>query len=151
MGAKESLGLTPEGVSLYMGRDVSPVQLAPPSPFSSASVSFQCSNPIYGQTLNPLTLKKTPGGSSGGEGAMLAQGGSILGMGTDTAGSIRIPATFCGICGFRTTGYRLRYLVLMIGGGVGLTQPGGIEVWGNRGDCLAHQLLSTHLRTRGSG
>ncbi|XP_034510961.1 vitamin D3 hydroxylase-associated protein [Ailuropoda melanoleuca] len=70
--------------------------------------SFQCSNPIYGQTLNPLTLKKTPGGSSGGEGAMLAQGGSILGMGTDTAGSIRIPATFCGICGFRTTGYRLR-------------------------------------------
>ncbi|EFB27531.1 hypothetical protein PANDA_008150, partial [Ailuropoda melanoleuca] len=71
--------------------------------------SFQCSNPIYGQTLNPLTLKKTPGGSSGGEGAMLAQGGSILGMGTDTAGSIRIPATFCGICGFRTTGYRLSY------------------------------------------
>ncbi|XP_057166658.1 vitamin D3 hydroxylase-associated protein-like isoform X1 [Ursus arctos] len=70
-------------------------------------LSFQCSNPIYGQTLNPLNLKKTPGGSSGGEGAMLAQRGSILGMGTDTAGSIRIPATFCGICGFRTTGYRL--------------------------------------------
>ncbi|XP_025782486.1 fatty-acid amide hydrolase 1-like [Puma concolor] len=69
--------------------------------------SFDCSNPIYGQTLNPLNLKKTPGGSSGGEGALLAKGGSILGMGTDTAGSIRVPASFCGICGFRTTGYRL--------------------------------------------
>ncbi|XP_049479452.1 fatty-acid amide hydrolase 1-like [Panthera uncia] len=71
--------------------------------------SFYCSNPIYGQTLNPLNLKKTPGGSSGGEGALLAKGGSILGMGTDTAGSIRIPASFCGICGLRTTGYRLSF------------------------------------------
>lgn len=59
---------------------------------------------------------------------MLAQRGSILGMGTDTAGSIRIPATFCGICGFRTTGYRLRYFVLMIGGR-GRLNP----AWGNRG------------------
>ncbi|XP_077608280.1 vitamin D3 hydroxylase-associated protein-like isoform X3 [Crocuta crocuta] len=71
--------------------------------------SFHCSNPIYGQTLNPLNLKKTPGGSSGGEGALLAKGGSILGMGTDTAGSIRVPASFCGICGLRTTGQRLSY------------------------------------------
>nr|XP_055197775.1 fatty-acid amide hydrolase 1-like isoform X1 [Nyctereutes procyonoides] len=71
--------------------------------------SAECSNPIYGQTLNPLRLKKSPGGSSGGEGALLAQGGSILGMGTDTGGSIRIPASFCGVCGLRTTGYRLSY------------------------------------------
>ncbi|EQB77436.1 fatty-acid amide hydrolase 1-like protein [Camelus ferus] len=70
-------------------------------------LSFGCSNPIYGQTLNPLNLKKTPGGSSGGEGALLAEGGSILGMGTDTGGSIRIPASFCGVCGLRTTGSRL--------------------------------------------
>uniref|UniRef100_A0A8C3WEP1 Amidase domain-containing protein n=1 Tax=Catagonus wagneri TaxID=51154 RepID=A0A8C3WEP1_9CETA len=67
---------------------------------------FDCSNPIYGQTLNPLNLKKTPGGSSGGEGALLAKGGSILGMGTDTGGSVRIPPSFCGFCGLRTTGYR---------------------------------------------
>ncbi|KAF3819876.1 hypothetical protein GH733_015385, partial [Mirounga leonina] len=40
---------------------------------------------------------------------MLAQGGFILGMGSDIAGSIRIPASFCGVCGFRTTGYRLSY------------------------------------------
>lgn len=72
-------------------------------------LSTDCSNPIYGQTLNPLNLKKTPGGSSGGEGALLGKGGSILGMGTDTAGSIRIPASYCGVCGLRTTGYRLSY------------------------------------------
>lgn len=84
-----------------------------PAPLSSASISAECSNPIYGQTLNPLRLKKSPGGSSGGEGVLFAQGGSILGMGTDTGGSIRIPASFCGVCGLRTTGYRLRYLVLV--------------------------------------
>ncbi|XP_044800991.1 vitamin D3 hydroxylase-associated protein isoform X4 [Bubalus bubalis] len=74
---------------------------------SQTLLSFDCSNPIYGQTLNPENLKKTSGGSSGGEGALLAKGGSILGMGTDTGGSIRIPASFCGACGFRVTGYRL--------------------------------------------
>ncbi|XP_054427611.1 vitamin D3 hydroxylase-associated protein-like [Pteronotus mesoamericanus] len=72
-------------------------------------LSFDCSNPIYGQTLNPLNLKKTPGGSTGGEGALLTAGGSILGMGTDTGGSIRIPSSFCGVCGLRTTGYRISY------------------------------------------
>lgn len=97
----------------------------PPSPFASASLSFDCSNPIYGQTLNPLNLKKTPGGSSGGEGALLAGGGSILGMGTDTGGSIRIPASFCGLCGLRTTGYRLRYWLVGWGSG-GLTPLMGV-------------------------
>ncbi|XP_045715614.1 vitamin D3 hydroxylase-associated protein-like [Phyllostomus hastatus] len=72
-------------------------------------LSFECSNPIYGQTLNPLNLKKSPGGSSGGEGALLAARGSILGMGSDTGGSIRIPASFCGVYGLRTTGNRLSY------------------------------------------
>ncbi|XP_060061937.1 fatty-acid amide hydrolase 1 isoform X5 [Erinaceus europaeus] len=71
--------------------------------------SFDCSNPIYGQTLNPLNLQKTSGGSSGGEGALLAGRGSILGFGTDTGGSIRIPASFCGICGLKPTGFRLSY------------------------------------------
>lgn len=76
---------------------------------------------------------------------MLAQRGSILGMGTDSGGSIRVPASFCGVCGLRTTGYRLRYLVLVLGGGGDSAQPRGTEA------CLVHQLLSTHLSTRGSG
>ncbi|XP_069498367.1 vitamin D3 hydroxylase-associated protein-like [Ambystoma mexicanum] len=70
-------------------------------------MSYDCSNMIFGQTLHPLNQKKTPGGSSGGEGALLAGGGSILGFGSDIAGSIRVPSSFCGICGIKPTGYRL--------------------------------------------
>lgn len=74
--------------------------------------SYDCSNPIYGQTLNPCNLQKTPGGSSGGEGALIGGGGCILGLGTDIGGSIRIPASFCGICGFKPTSRRLRYVCI---------------------------------------
>lgn len=70
--------------------------------------SYDCSNPIYGQTLNPHHLQKTPGGSSGGEGALIGAGGSVLGLGSDIGGSIRIPSSFCGICGIKPTSNRLR-------------------------------------------
>jgi fatty acid amide hydrolase 2 len=53
-------------------------------------------NKIYGRTSNPWDLKRTSGGSSGGEGALVASGGSPLGLGSDVGGSIRIPAAFCG-------------------------------------------------------
>uniref|UniRef100_A0A7N6AXD0 Fatty-acid amide hydrolase 1 n=1 Tax=Anabas testudineus TaxID=64144 RepID=A0A7N6AXD0_ANATE len=70
-------------------------------------LSYDCSNPIYGQTLNPHNLQKTSGGSSGGEGALLGGGGSLLGLGSDVGGSIRIPSSFCGVCGFKPTTGRL--------------------------------------------
>lgn len=70
--------------------------------------SYDCSNIIYGQTVNPHNLKKTSGGSSGGEAALIGGGGSILGIGSDIGGSIRIPAAFCGICGLKPTVGRLR-------------------------------------------
>ncbi|KAG7230843.1 hypothetical protein INR49_019657 [Caranx melampygus] len=70
-------------------------------------LNYDCSNPIYGQTLNPHNLQKTSGGSSGGEGALVGGGGSVLGIGSDIGGSIRIPASFCGICGFKPTPGRL--------------------------------------------
>ncbi|XP_020391569.2 vitamin D3 hydroxylase-associated protein-like [Rhincodon typus] len=70
-------------------------------------LSFECSNPIYGQTINPLNAMRSPGGSSGGEAALIAAGGSILGIGTDVGGSIRFPAACCGICGFKPTSNRL--------------------------------------------
>ncbi|KAJ8418596.1 hypothetical protein AAFF_G00000950 [Aldrovandia affinis] len=70
-------------------------------------LNYDCSNPIFGQTLNPHNHQKTSGGSSGGEGALIGGGGSILGVGTDIGGSIRIPASFCGICGFKPTANRL--------------------------------------------
>ncbi|XP_074817913.1 vitamin D3 hydroxylase-associated protein-like isoform X2 [Natator depressus] len=70
-------------------------------------INYDCSNLIFGQTVNPLNHKKSPGGSSGGEGALIAGGGSILGFGTDVAGSIRVPSSFCGLCGLKPTGFRL--------------------------------------------
>lgn len=70
-------------------------------------LNYDCSNPIFGQSLNPHNQQKTPGGSSGGEGALIGGGGSLLGIGTDIGGSIRIPASFCGICGLKPTGGRL--------------------------------------------
>lgn len=70
-------------------------------------LNYDCSNPIYGQTVNPHNLQKTPGGSSGGEGALIGGGGSLLGIGSDIGGSIRIPSSFCGICGFKPTSGRL--------------------------------------------
>uniref|UniRef100_A0A8C8B109 Fatty-acid amide hydrolase 1 n=1 Tax=Otus sunia TaxID=257818 RepID=A0A8C8B109_9STRI len=80
-------------------------------PHSSADLpSYDCSNPIFGQTLNPLNHQKSPGGSSGGEGALIAGGGSILGIGSDVAGSIRLPSSFCGLCGLKPTGNRISKL-----------------------------------------
>ncbi|KAL2787793.1 amidase signature domain-containing protein [Aspergillus keveii] len=60
-------------------------------------------NNIFGRTLNPHNTHLTAGGSSGGEGALVAFRGSILGVGTDIAGSIRIPALCCGVYGFKPT------------------------------------------------
>ncbi|KAM4773688.1 vitamin D3 hydroxylase-associated protein-like isoform 2-T2 [Cyanocitta cristata] len=81
-------------------------------PFAMTNVpqslfSYDCSNPIFGQTLNPLNHQKSPGGSSGGEGALIAGGGSILGIGSDIGGSIRLPSSFCGLCGLKPTAERL--------------------------------------------
>lgn len=68
---------------------------------------FDCSNPVFGATLNPWNTERTPGGSSGGEAAMIAAGASPLGIGTDIGGSVRIPAHFCGICSLKPTACRL--------------------------------------------
>ncbi|XP_078575872.1 fatty-acid amide hydrolase 1-like [Branchiostoma floridae x Branchiostoma japonicum] len=70
-------------------------------------LSMACSNPVFGETLNPVDPTRSPGGSSGGEGALIRSGGSVLGVGSDIAGSARIPAHFCGIHGFKPTAYRI--------------------------------------------
>lgn len=57
----------------------------------------------YGRTLNPFNIHLSAGGSSGGEGALIAMKGSVLGVGTDIGGSIRCPSAFCGIYGFKPT------------------------------------------------
>ena len=70
-------------------------------------LSYECSNPVYGQTLNPYDPARGPGGSSGGEGALIGSHGSLLGIGSDIGGSCRIPAAFSGCCGFKPTAGRL--------------------------------------------
>ncbi|GFF64772.1 acetamidase [Aspergillus lentulus] len=58
-------------------------------------------NNVFGRVLNPHRRSLTAGGSTGGEGALIALRGSVLGIGTDIAGSIRIPALCCGTTGFK--------------------------------------------------
>jgi amidase len=69
--------------------------------------SFETDNLIYGRTNNPYDRNRTPGGSSGGESALIAAGGSPLGLGSDAAGSVRLPAAFCGIASIKPTSGRL--------------------------------------------
>jgi amidase len=67
------------------------------------ALAFVTDNLVYGRTNNPYDPARTPGGSSGGEAAIIAAGGSPLGVGNDMAGSIRLPAHFCGIVGLKPT------------------------------------------------
>src|SRR5579859_8196271 len=66
-------------------------------------LAFESDNLIYGRANNPYDLTRTPGGSSGGEAATIAAGGSPLGLGTDSGGSIRVPAHYCGVAGLKPT------------------------------------------------
>ncbi|XP_077864667.1 vitamin D3 hydroxylase-associated protein-like [Saccoglossus kowalevskii] len=70
-------------------------------------LSFSCSNPVYGETLNPHDCERCPGGSSGGEGALIGMHGSQIGIGSDIGGSVRIPAHFCGISSLKPTRSRI--------------------------------------------
>ncbi|KAL8614339.1 hypothetical protein ACOMHN_007677 [Nucella lapillus] len=74
---------------------------------SQGLMTYACSNPIYGQTSNPHNVLRGPGGSSGGEGALIRGGGSLIGIGSDIGGSIRIPCQMCGVYGLKPTVERI--------------------------------------------
>ncbi|KAJ6045870.1 uncharacterized protein N7446_008955 [Penicillium canescens] len=80
-------------------------------------------NNVFGRVLNPYGKDITAGGSSGGEGCLVALRGSPLGVGTDIAGSIRIPALCCGLVGFKPTVGRVPY-----GGQTSAARPGMVGV-----------------------
>ncbi len=67
----------------------------------------ECDNPLFGRTNNPWNTARSPGGSSGGEAAMIAAHASALGLGSDLGGSIRVPCHVCGIHGLKPTSGRL--------------------------------------------
>ena len=69
--------------------------------------AFESDNLIHGRTNNPYDLSRTSGGSSGGEAALIAACGSPFGLGSDAAGSVRLPAHFCGIASLKPTSGRL--------------------------------------------
>jgi aspartyl-tRNA(Asn)/glutamyl-tRNA(Gln) amidotransferase subunit A len=64
---------------------------------------WETDNLLFGRTSNPWRLDRIAGGSSGGEAAALAAGFSAIGIGSDVAGSIRMPAHFCGVVGLKPT------------------------------------------------
>ena len=67
------------------------------------AMDYNADNPVFGRTVHPQDARLTPGGSSGGEAVAIATGMSPGGIGSDLAGSVRIPAHFCGICGLKPT------------------------------------------------
>jgi amidase len=66
-------------------------------------MAYETDNQLHGQTRNPYDLTRSPGGSSGGEAAAIAAGMSAAGLGSDSGGSVRIPAHFTGICSLKPT------------------------------------------------
>lgn len=67
----------------------------------------ESANNVFGRTDNPWDLNRTPGGSSGGEAALVSAGCVPLAIGTDVGGSVRIPSAFCGVVGFKSTPGRI--------------------------------------------
>lgn len=90
-------------------------------------------NLVYGRTNNPYNPELSPGGSSGGAAAIIAAGGSPFDIGTDTGGSIRMPAHFCGIAGLKPTAGRVSRAGHIIPYAMGvrdsLTQIGPLARW----------------------
>ena len=66
-----------------------------------AALGATTDNPHHGRTVNPHRLGYTPGGSSGGSGAAVAAGLCLAAIGSDTLGSVRLPAAYCGVVGFK--------------------------------------------------
>ena len=70
-------------------------------------MAYETANLLHGRVCNPWDLERSPGGSSGGESAAIAAGMSAGGLGSDSGGSVRVPAHFTGICSLKPTPGRI--------------------------------------------
>jgi amidase len=85
-------------------------------------MALDSDNNVFGRVLNPRDRRLTAGGSSGGEGALIAMRGSILGVGTDVGGSIRVPAMCNGLYGIKGSFQRVPYVGQENGGREGASK-----------------------------
>jgi amidase len=104
--------LLEQGAVLYCKTNISQLLMA-----------LDSDNNVFGRVMNPRNRRVTAGGSSGGEGALVALRGSVLGIGTDVGGSIRIPAMCGGLYGIKPSAQRVPYV-----GQEGVSREGASEV-----------------------
>ncbi len=132
LGATKQIGrvYSDEGPLVTRLRDAGAIILGKTNIIQTLA-GWESVNPVYGRSRNPWNLDRSPGGSSGGEAAIVAAGGSALGLAGDFGGSTRLPAHSCGVHGFKPTSGRLTnadFATGLLGAGqeVFIPQPGPI-------------------------
>ncbi|KAM6525928.1 hypothetical protein FSOLCH5_002055 [Fusarium solani] len=104
-------------------------------------------NVVFGRTLNAHNSSFGAGGSSGGEGSALAMGASLFGLGSDGAGSARMPAMANGVVGYRPSGYRLPAdgRSILDPGMIGITELGPVATFGLMGHSVRDIRLASKV------
>ena len=108
VGVPERVGMVPseDAVAIARMRQAGAILLGKTNvpPGGSGGVT---DNAVYGRTNNPYAFARSPAGSSGGEAAIQGAGGSPVGLGSDSGGSLRVPAHFCGVAALKPTSGRI--------------------------------------------